>query len=169
MLPFPLYCASVLHFISICYKPQTIFTLTTNYILKISKWAKCFWYLCTYLPSGVLLFFWYNPHFHLVSFSFCLMRFLKHFLLAKYVGNKFSQFSVSRKKIIILAPFLRDIFHWIQRNIFLPSLWEYHCIVFLDSNVSVGKSAVSPITGPLHNFLLLLRRFPHCLRSQQFS
>ena len=109
MLPFPLYCASVLHFISICYKPQTIFTLTTNYILKISKWAKCFWYLCTYLPSGVLLFFWYNPHFHLVSFSFCLMRFLKHFLLAKYVGNKFSQFWLNLKKSLFLLHFWKTI------------------------------------------------------------
>lgn len=100
MLPFPLHCATVLHFISICYKPQTIFTLTMNYILKISKWEKCLLHLCAYLPSGVPLFFffWYNPHFHLVSFSFCLMRFLTHFLLGRYVGNKFSQFWLSPKK-----------------------------------------------------------------------
>lgn len=125
MLPFPLYCATVLHFISICYKPQTIFTLTTNYILKISKWEKCILYLCTYLPSVFLFFFWYNPHFHLVSLSFCLMRFLKHFLLGRNVGNKFSQFWLSLKKSLFHLHFWKTIL--LFKNLgffFLPVLWR---------------------------------------------
>lgn len=48
-----------------------------------------------------LFFFFLYPHFHLVSLFFCLMRFLKHFLLGRYVGNKFSQFWLSLKKSFI--------------------------------------------------------------------
>lgn len=94
---------------ALCYCSTFYFYMlqTTNYFyfdnelyFKNFKMRKMsFTFMCIFtLWCSSFFFFWYNPHFHLVSFSFCLMRFLTHFLLGRYVGNKFSQFWLSPKK-----------------------------------------------------------------------